>query len=112
MKQVVLASSALMLALLSHAVPAHAQQDRPKYSADVPPSITTPNTVETRIGTLKFFDGLPDAETVRKAYDKVDFSRGIEAFLSGIPAASVHALCAGLDSVGIKKNRLSASPKT
>ena len=58
--------------------------------------------METRIGTLKFFNGLPDADTVRKAYDQVDFSRGIEAFLSGIPTASVHALCTGLDSVGIK----------
>src|SRR5690349_8340525 len=82
-----------------------AYAEAPKYSADVPPEITTPATVETRIGTLKFFDGLPDQETVRKVYDQLDFSRGIEAFLSGIPAASVHAMCTGLDSVGVKKNR-------
>lgn len=91
---------ALILFLTSSA---HAQE--PKYSADVPPEITTPETVETRIGTLKFFDGLPDAETVKKAYDQVDFSRGIEAFLAGIPAASVHAMCTGLESVGVKKNQ-------
>ena len=86
------------------AAPALAQTP-PKYSADVPPSITTPNEVQTRIGTLKFFDGLPDRETVRKVYDQLDFSRGIEAFLTGIPAASVHAMCTGLESVGVKKNQ-------
>jgi hypothetical protein len=75
------------------------------YKADVPPSITTPDSVETRIGTLKFFDGLPDAATVQKAYDQLDFSRGIEAFLSGIPATSVNALCGGLDKAGIKRNQ-------
>ena len=48
----------------------------PKYSARVPPSIQTPDTVQTRIGTLKFFDGLPDEETVNKVYDNLDFGRG------------------------------------
>ena len=76
----------------------------PKYSAKVPPEITTPDTVQTRIGTLKFFDGLPDQETVKKAFDSIDFGRGVEAFLSGMPAASVYALCEGMNDVGIKRN--------
>jgi hypothetical protein len=82
-----------------------AQGQEPKYSARIPPSITTPDTVQTRIGTLRFFGGLPDAETVHKAYDQIDFGRGVEAFLSGIPAASVHAMCTGFESVGIKRNQ-------
>ncbi len=81
----------------------HAQAE-PKYSAKVPPYITTPDSVETRIGTLKFFDGQPDPETVRKAYDNLDFVRGVEAFLSGIPAASVYAVCEGLSGAGVKRN--------
>jgi hypothetical protein len=76
----------------------------PTYSAEVPPYITTPETVETRIGTLKFFDGLPDAETVQKVYDNLDFARGVEAFLSGIPAASVYAGCEGVSQAGVKRN--------
>ena len=48
---------------------------KPKYAANVPASITTPDTVKTRIGTLKFSDGLPDEETVQKVYDQLDFSR-------------------------------------
>ena len=79
-------------------------QPTPKYSAKVPPSITTPDTVDTRIGTLKFFDGLPDTETVQKVYDNLDFARGVEAFLSGIPAASLYAACEGLTEAGAKRN--------
>jgi hypothetical protein len=79
-------------------------QTPPKYSAKVPPDITTPDTVQTRIGTLKFFDGLPDPETVQKVYDNLDFVRGVEAFLSGIPAASVYAACEGLSQAGAKRN--------
>jgi hypothetical protein len=60
--------------------------------------------VQTRIGTLKFFDGLPDPETVQKVYDNLDFNRGVEAFLSGIPAASLYAACEGLSEAGVKRN--------
>src|SRR3984885_12989350 len=100
-------TQAMALVLLSAAVtiPAWGQgQPTPKYSAKVPPSITTPDTVQTRIGTLKFFDGLPDSETVQKVYDNLDFTRGVEAFLSGIPATSVYAACEGLSQAGAKRN--------
>ncbi len=48
------------------------EQSSAKYAAKVPSYITTPDTVQTRIGTLKFFDGLPDPETVQKVYDNLD----------------------------------------
>jgi len=35
----------------------------------------------------------------------VDFGRGIEAFLSGMLAASVYALCEGLSQAGINRNQ-------
>lgn len=95
----------LALLAVAAASPALAQeQPAPKYSAKVPPYIMTPDTVETRIGTLKFFDGLPDPETVQKVYDNLDFARGVEAFLTGMPAASVYAFCEGLSQVGVKRN--------
>lgn len=79
-------------------------QPQPKFSARVPSSILTPDTVQTRIGTLKFFDGLPDADTATKVYDNLDFSRGVEAFLAGMPAASVYAVCEGMSSAGAARN--------
>jgi hypothetical protein len=68
---------------------------RPKMATDIPTSITTPDRVETRLGTLRFFDGLPDEETVRTVYDNLDFQRGVQAFLTALPAASLHAMRAG-----------------
>jgi hypothetical protein len=101
MKKIAFVLSALIVAVST----AQAQDHKPEYSAKVPPSIVTPETVESRIGTLKFFDGLPDDETVRRVYDQLDFSRGIEAFLSGVPAASLHAMCKGLDQAGVTPNK-------
>ena len=77
----------------------------PKYSPDIPPKITTPATVKTRIGTLHFEDGAPDATTVRLAYDQLDFGRGIDAFLQGMSATSIYAVCNGLKDAGIEFNQ-------
>src|SRR5262245_20367599 len=65
----------------------------PKYkmTTEIPASITTPNTVETRIGALKFTDGFPDDATVEKCYDNLAFQRGVEAYLSALPAVSTEA---------------------
>jgi len=94
-----------VLLLLAH-TPAWAQQvPSPKYSADVPSKITTPDTVETRIGTLKFHNGVPDQKTIQLVYDQIDFVRGIEAFLTGMPATSIYALCEGFDQAGFKRNQ-------
>lgn len=96
-----LLTAALALTLWA---PAAKAQTEPKFSAKVPPYIMTPDTVETRIGTLKFFDGQPDPETVKKVYDNLDYVRGVEAFLSGMPAASVYGLCEGISGAGVKRN--------
>jgi hypothetical protein len=75
------------------------------YSADIPAKITTPDSVDSRIGTLRFQNGAPDADTVKAVYDNLDFMRGVEAFLTGMSATSVRAMCNGLESVGIKPNQ-------
>jgi hypothetical protein len=71
-----------------------------KMITDIPPEITTPDSVETRLGTLKFFDGLPDKVTVEKVYDNLDFLRGVDVFLNTMAAASTLANIEGLKSVG------------
>lgn len=87
------------------AVPALAGDKKPPtYAAKVPSNITTPDAIKTRLGTLKFFDGLPDQATVQKVFDNIDFGRGVDAFLTGMPAASVHAFCQGLNDLGAKTN--------
>jgi hypothetical protein len=71
-----------------------------KMTTEIPAEIQTPDTVETRIGTLRFFDGLPDKATVEKVYDNLDFMRGIDVFLNTMSAASLRANIEGLKSVG------------
>jgi hypothetical protein len=56
--------------------------------------------VDTRLGTLKFYDGFPDDATVQKVYDNLDFQRGVQAFLVGLPGSSLSAMRTGLHSLG------------
>jgi hypothetical protein len=75
-----------------------------KMTTKIPESIIIPNKLETRIGTLEFFDGLPTEETVQKAYDFLDFQRGVDVFLDEIRAASMVALRNGHRDLGITKS--------
>ncbi len=36
-----------------------------------------PDEVRTRLGTLRFFDGVPDDETTRTLFDNLDFQRAV-----------------------------------
>jgi hypothetical protein len=71
-----------------------------KMTTPIPEEITTPDTVETRLGTLKFTDGFPDDATVAKVYDNLDFQRGVQAFLTAVPGASQVAIRHGIRSFG------------
>ena len=75
-------------------------QNTPGYNDFIPPQIMTPDTVETPIGTLKFFDGFPNKETTQKLYDNLDFMRGTEVFLTFVPAASIEAVRRGMVEIG------------
>lgn len=56
--------------------------------------VDDPNTVQTRIGELKFShefeNGYPTDETVEKLYDEIDFQRACQAYLWGLPLVSMH----------------------
>lgn len=75
-----------------------------KYTTEIPPSVIIPDKIETRLGTLTFKDGFPDDSTVQKVYDNLDFSHGMQAFLTAMPAASLYAMREGLKSVGVNNN--------
>ena len=78
--------------LLAATSTANAQDKTPGYNHKIPEKIMTPDEVQTRLGTLRFFDGMPDAETVTRLYDNLDLMRGVETFLNGIPASSIEGL--------------------
>jgi len=91
-----------LLAATSEISIALAQEPTPGYNTKIPASIMTPDKVETRIGTLEFFDGIPTKETAALVYDNLDFLRGVETFINGIPATSIEGLRLGLASIGAK----------
>ena len=70
------------------------------YNNVIPEKIMTPDIVETRIGSLEFFDGMPSDETVQKVYDNLDFARGMEVFLNFIPATSIEGIRLGMEELG------------
>ena len=94
-----IAATACLSALV---LPAAAES--PKFKADPPASILTPDEMNTSVGKLRFKDGAPDADTVKLAFDQLDLGRGIETFMKGMPATSVYAACAGIASAGAKEN--------
>ena len=63
-------------------------------------SILTPDEVETSIGTLTFIDGAPLPETADKVYDYLDTARAMDAFLKGMPGASLKGLIDGFHEAG------------
>jgi len=97
LKTVTLILSSILL--LGVSMTAHAQ-NTPGFNNKIPESIMTPDHVESPIGDLNFFDGMPDEATVEKLYDNLIFMRGVEAFLSGIPATSIEAIRLGNAEVG------------
>ncbi len=92
--------TALLCAFLAMLSSADAQQAKYKMTTDIPSSITTPDVVETSLGTLRFFDGFPDEATVQKVYDNLDFQRGVQVFLTCIPPASANAFRTGIRTFG------------
>ncbi|CAK0909483.1 unnamed protein product [Prorocentrum cordatum] len=73
----------------------------PNFNHKIPASIMTPDEVSTSLGTLRFFDGLPDDATVQKVYDNLDTMRAVEVFLDFVPLASVEALHRGFQDLGV-----------
>ncbi len=67
-------------------------------------SISTPDKVKTSLGELKFFDGVPTDDTVKKVYDNLDRMRGVQVFLNCLPGASMYRIRAGHQKVGITKS--------
>jgi hypothetical protein len=98
-------SASLILAAGLIAASGSSFAEEPKFKADVPAKITTPEKVETSIGTLMFKDGAPDEATAKAVYDNLDRMRGVDAFLRGMSATSVRAMCNGLESAGVKPNQ-------
>ena len=77
-----------------------AEPPKMKMTTEIPPGIATPDRLETRLGTLNLFDGVPDKETAQKVYDNLDFQRGVQAYLNSIQIASMYGMRKGILEFG------------
>jgi hypothetical protein len=73
-------------------------------SAEALESVSTPDRVESRLGTLEFDDGAPSDATAALLYDNLDFQHAVQAFLGAIPGISLVAMRRGFRSVGVEDN--------
>ena len=88
-------TSASVLAFVVALGPAFAQ-----VSPETLKSISIPDKVDTSIGTLEFFDGVPTDATVATVYDNLDRMRGTQVFLDNVGAVSMYAVRKGLADAG------------
>jgi hypothetical protein len=63
-------------------------------------SISIPDKVETSIGTLDFFDGIPSDSTINKIYNNLDRTRSLGVYLDNIGGVSINAVLDGLATAG------------
>lgn len=71
-----------------------------KMTTEVPAGIATPDKLDTQLGTLTSFDGVPDAKTTQLVYDNLDLQRATQAYLSTLQIASMYAMEQGLLTFG------------
>ncbi|MGB5065720.1 MAG: DUF1214 domain-containing protein [Candidatus Competibacter sp.] len=67
-------------------------------------SLSAPDSIETRIGTLDFKDGAPSAETAQKVFDALDFTRALNVYNNSFRGASALGLQKGFQSIGADFN--------
>ena len=74
--------------------------------APIPPSIVTPDRVNSRIGPLEFKDGAPSQATLEKVYDNLDFTHAFEAFVNTMQGVNAEAIRRGFLDIGVKDNEI------
>ncbi len=77
-----------------------------KMTTPIPEEITTPDSVDTRLGTLRFSNGMPDRSTIDTVYENIDFARAVDVFLNCIPGVSLWTARKGPRDAGVPDNTL------
>ncbi|MEU8652643.1 DUF1254 domain-containing protein [Streptomyces sp. NPDC048737] len=77
-------------------------QEAAQISPEILESISTPERVETQLGSLDFPLGVPTEETADRLYDHVDHVRAVTAFLDAYSGVSLWAARKGFLEAGIQ----------
>ena len=101
MKKDMVKIALVLVMATSLATAAWAQLPTYEMTTAIPHQITTADKVNTPIGTLEFFDGVPIGNTTEMVYDYVDRARAVEVFINMIPAVSMYHLRQGMRDIGL-----------
>ena len=71
-----------------------------EVTAETLKKISMADEVDTSIGKLQFFDGVPNDATIDTLYDNLDRMRAVEVYLNNQGAASLNAMRAGNAGIG------------
>jgi hypothetical protein len=77
----------------------------------IPPGISTPERIQTRIGTLEFKDGAPTEETAVTVFDTLDFTRALNVYNNSFRGASAYAIAKGFRSIAAEDNTVIIFPR-
>ena len=89
-------------------LPATASAEVSRQTLD---SLGVPDRVETRIGTLEYWNGAPTEATASKVYDALDFTRALNVYNNTFRAASAYAIVKGFQSIGAPDNTVVIFPE-
>ncbi|MGK9167630.1 hypothetical protein KXR53_15100 [Inquilinus limosus] len=73
-------------------------------------SLSAPDRVETRIGTLEFKDGVPSVATAQTVYDTLAFANGLAVYNNSFRGASAYAIRKGSTALAPRTTPSSSSP--
>ncbi len=80
-------------------------------SEAIPPSMTTPDVVETGLGKLTFQNGAPTPETAKTVQEILTFTNGLNVYNNSFRGASAYALQKGFQSIGAEDNSVTIFPE-
>ena len=82
-----------------------------QVSKDTLDAIGVSDRVETSIGTLEYVDGAPTAETAKKVYDALAFTRALNVYNNSFRGASALGIEQGFKSIGAEDNSVVLFPE-
>ncbi|NVO15188.1 MAG: DUF1254 domain-containing protein [Rhodoplanes sp.] len=71
-----------------------------KFTTPMPQGVVVPDSVDTRLGILRFLGGVPDQASTDKIYDNLDFQRAVQAYLLALPVVNQMANRTATLSIG------------
>ena len=100
----------LLAMLVACAVPTLPSLVAAQATTAIPPGLTTPDQIQTRIGTLDFKDGAPSVATAETVRDTLDFINAVNAFNNSFRGASAYAIRKGFHGIGAQDNTVVIFP--